>query len=227
MKFISWNIDSINAALTSDSARAVLTRDVLKKVAAEEADIIAIQETKLPAAGLNAKQEEVLDSLFPEYDRAWISSVEPARKGYAGTMALYKKGMDVTAHYPKIGAPEPMDLEGRMITLELPDFYFNLVYTPNAGDGLKRLGERQVWDQKYADYLSGLDAALSDVAGIVDLVESAGHRGCELSGCKDDTVDRVRISGGTNSVHDNGSDRNLTFVRLSAGFALDECGKKE
>ena len=158
MKFISWNIDSINAALTSDSARAVLTRDVLKKVAAEEADIIAIQETKLPAAGLNAKQEEVLASLFPEYDRAWISSVEPARKGYAGTMALYKKGMDVTAHYPKIGAPEPMDLEGRMITLELADYYFNLVYTPNAGEGLKRLGERQVWDQKYAEYLSSLDA---------------------------------------------------------------------
>ena len=159
MKFISWNIDSINAALTSDSARAVLTRDVLKKIADEEADIIAIQETKLPAAGLNAKQEKAIDTLFPEYECAWVSSVEPARKGYAGTMVLYKKNMDVIVHYPKIGAPEPMDLEGRMITLELPGFYFSLVYTPNAGDGLRRLGERQIWDQKYADYLSGLDAA--------------------------------------------------------------------
>ena len=50
-KFISWNIDSLNAALTSDSPRAQLSRDVLNTLAGEDADIIAIQETKLPAAG--------------------------------------------------------------------------------------------------------------------------------------------------------------------------------
>ena len=164
MKFISWNIDSLNAALTSDSPRALLTREVLKNIAAEDADIIAIQETKLPSAGMNAKQKAALERLFPDYETAWISSREPARKGYAGTMALYKKDMEVSALYPKIGAPEPMDLEGRMITLETKDFYFNLVYTPNAGDGLKRLGERQVWDRKYADYLSGLDAVKPVIA---------------------------------------------------------------
>ena len=158
MKFISWNIDSLNAALTSDSPRALLTRNVLEKIAAEDADIFAIQETKLPAAGMNARQKEVLASYFPDYDYAWISSEEPARKGYAGTMVLYRKGMDAAVHYPRIGAPDPMDFEGRLITLELPDFYFNLVYTPNAGDGLKRLEERQAWDRKYAEYLSGLDA---------------------------------------------------------------------
>jgi exodeoxyribonuclease-3 len=164
MKFISWNIDSLNAALTSDSPRAQLTREVLKNIAAEDADIIAIQETKLPMAGMNAKQKTALDMLFPAYDIAWTSSREPARKGYAGTMALFKKGMEVTASFPGIGAPEPMDLEGRMITLETKDFYFNLVYTPNAGDGLRRLGERQVWDRKYADYLSGLDAVKPVIA---------------------------------------------------------------
>lgn len=164
MKFISWNIDSLNAALTSDSPRALLTREVLKNIAAEDADIIAIQETKLPAAGMNAKQKAALDELFPDYETAWVSSREPARKGYAGTMALYKKDMEVSALYPEIGAPEPMDLEGRMITLETGDFYFNLVYTPNAGDGLKRLGERQIWDRKYADYLSGLDAVKPVIA---------------------------------------------------------------
>lgn len=157
MKFISWNIDSLNAALTATSARALLTRDVLSKIAAEDADIIAIQETKLPAAGMNTKQKDALAAYFPDYDIAWVSSCEPARKGYAGTMALYKKGLEVKADFPKIGAPEPMDCEGRTITLELPDFFFNLVYTPNAGDGLKRLSERQVWDEKYADYLAGLD----------------------------------------------------------------------
>ena len=158
MKFISWNIDSLNAALTATSARALLTREVLASIAAQDADIIAIQETKLPANGMNAKQKAALTEFFPEYDYAWVSSCEPARKGYAGTMALYKKGLAVTADYPKIDAPLPMDSEGRMITLELPEFYFNLVYTPNAGDGLRRLSERQIWDVKYAEYLKSLDA---------------------------------------------------------------------
>ena len=158
MKFISWNIDSLNAALTATSARALLTREVLASIAAQDADIIAIQETKLPANGMNAKQKAALTEFFPEYDYAWVSSCEPARKGYAGTMALYKKGLAVTADYPKIDAPLPMDSEGRMITLELPEFYFNLVYTPNAGDGLRRLSERQGWDVKYAEYLKSLDA---------------------------------------------------------------------
>jgi exonuclease III len=93
MKFISWNIDSLNAALTSDSPRALLTRDVLKKIASENADIIAIQETKLPEAGMNAKQEAALSALFPDYEVVFVSSCPPARKGYAGTMALEKKGL--------------------------------------------------------------------------------------------------------------------------------------
>jgi len=157
MKFISWNIDSLNAALTGTSPRSELSRAVLDTIAGENPDILAIQETKLPEAGMSKKQMEALARYFPDYDDVWVSSHGPARKGYAGTMALFKKGMDVKADYPSIGAPESMDLEGRMITLELPDFYFNLVYTPNAGDGLKRLSGRQVWDRKYAEYLAELD----------------------------------------------------------------------
>ncbi len=164
MKFISWNIDSLNAALTGTSDRAILTRQVLDRIAAENADIVAIQETKLPAAGMNGRQKAALQACFPDYEYAWISSGPPARKGYAGTMALYRKSLDVKADYPKIGAPEPMDEEGRMVTLELPDFYFNLVYTPNAGDGLKRLAERQVWDRKYAEYLTALDSGKPVIA---------------------------------------------------------------
>ena len=157
MKFISWNIDSLNAALTGSSPRAELTRDVLQKIADEKADIIALQETKLPEAGMNARQAAALEAYFPKYACAWISSGPPARKGYAGTMALYKKDLPVAAQYPQIGAPVPMDMEGRMVTLELPEFYFNLVYTPNAGDELRRLSERQEWDRKYAAYIHGLD----------------------------------------------------------------------
>ncbi len=164
MKFISWNIDSLNAALTGTSPRAELTRAVLASIAEQDADVVAIQETKLPPTGLSKTQAAALAELFPDYDSVWTSSREPARKGYAGTMALYRKGLAATPDFPAIGAPEPMDEEGRIVTLDLPDLYFSLVYTPNSGDGLRRLAERQVWDARYADYLAGLDAQKPVVA---------------------------------------------------------------
>lgn len=157
MKLISWNIDSLNAALTSDSARAVLSRAVIDTLVTEEADIIAIQETKLSAKGPTKKHLQILQDYFPDYEIAWRSSVEPARKGYAGTMFLYKKGLSPSISYPEIGAPDTMDCEGRIITLEFEHYYVTQVYTPNAGDGLRRLADRQIWDEKYADYLASLD----------------------------------------------------------------------
>lgn len=158
MKLISWNIDSLNAALTSDSARAKLSQEVLKKLQTEDAAIIAIQETKLSAKGPTKKHLDILSELFPDYENTWRSSVEPARKGYAGTMFLYKKELNPIVSFPTIGAPSTMDLEGRIITLEFENFFVTQVYTPNAGDGLKRLQERQIWDIRYADYLKSLDA---------------------------------------------------------------------
>lgn len=157
MKLISWNIDSLNAALTSDSARAVMSRAVIDTLVTENADIIAIQETKLSAKGPTKKHLQILQDYFPEYEVSWRSSVEPARKGYAGTMFLYKSSLTPSISYPEIGAPDTMDSEGRIITLEFDKFFVTQVYTPNAGDGLKRLAERQIWDKKYADYLTELD----------------------------------------------------------------------
>ena len=157
MKFISWNIDSLNAALTSESARALLSREVIKTLVEEDADIIALQETKLPALGPNKKQSEALEAFFPDYDNVWVSSVEPAKKGYAGTMFLYKKALSPKITMPHIGAPTTMDYEGRVLTLEFDDFFVTQVYTPNAGDKLLRLVDRQDWDIKYADYLESLD----------------------------------------------------------------------
>ncbi|MGY3780699.1 exodeoxyribonuclease III [Streptococcus gallolyticus] len=158
MKLISWNIDSLNAALTSDSARAVMSRAVIDTLVTENADIIAIQETKLSAKGPTKKHLQILQDYFPEYEVSWRSSVEPARKGYAGTMFLYKSSLTPRSiSYPEIGAPDTMDSEGRIITLEFDKFFVTQVYTPNAGDGLKRLAERQIWDEKYADYLAELD----------------------------------------------------------------------
>ena len=158
MKFISWNIDSLNAALTSDSARAQLSQSVLDTLASFDADVIALQETKLSAKGPTKKHLELLEARFPAYNLAWRSSVEPARKGYAGTMFLYKKELVVTVTTPEIGAPSTMDSEGRIITLGFDTFFLTQVYTPNAGDGLKRLVDRQIWDDKYREYLLSLDA---------------------------------------------------------------------
>ncbi len=157
MKFISWNIDSLNAALTSDSKRAVMSRDVLLTIKNENPDVIALQETKLPANGPSKKHIEKLSEFFPDYDYVWISSRPTARKSYAGTMTLYKKGLDVKETFPEIGAPDTMDLEGRILTLEFEDFYFTQVYTPNAGGELKRLPLREEWDKLYADYLAEID----------------------------------------------------------------------
>src|SRR5690625_2924340 len=157
MKLISWNIDSLNAALTSDSNRAHMSRDVLTTIREYDADVIALQETKLPVTGPSKKHLEKLDEYFPNYEIVWRSSVEPARKGYAGTMFLYKNHLKPEVTYPKIGAPDTMDDEGRLITLAFDDFYIPQVYTPNAGSVLVRLKERQICDEKYAEYLAELN----------------------------------------------------------------------
>ena len=158
MKFISWNIDSLNAALTSTSNRAVQTRELLQKIADEKPDAFAIQETKLRDSGPTKKHQAALAEMFPDYDYAWRSSEEPARKGYAGTMYLYQKKYQPEVTRPAIGAPAPMDNEGRILTLKMPTFYLVDVYTPNSGEGLKRLDDRQLWDDAFRKYLQELDA---------------------------------------------------------------------
>lgn len=157
MKFISWNIDSLNAALTSDSARALLSKEVLNTILDYHPEVIALQETKLPRKGPSKKHVEILKDKFPDYEIVWKVSEEPARKSYAGTMFLYKKDLEPSVTYPEIGAPSTMDYEGRIITLEFDEFFLTQVYTPNAGNGLNRLDERQIWDEKYAEYLEKLD----------------------------------------------------------------------
>ncbi|WP_373842778.1 exodeoxyribonuclease III [Limosilactobacillus sp.] len=155
MKLISWNIDSLNAALTGTSKRAGETRETLKKIAAAQPDVFAIQETKL-RKDPTKKHRDALAKLFPGYNYVWRSSEEPARKSYAGTMYLYKDSYHPKVTYPTIDAPSTMDREGRIITLEFPDFYVTEVYTPNSGSGLKRLTDRQGWDTQYRQYLSKL-----------------------------------------------------------------------
>ncbi len=65
-----------------------------------------------------------------------------------GQCFLYKNTLTPEVTKPVIGAPEPMDHEGRILTLEFDNYYVTQVYTPNSGNELKRLDDRQVWDEK-------------------------------------------------------------------------------
>ena len=132
---------------------------VVEQLASAEADVIAIQETKLNGdLKKTNKVFDVLASHFPDYEIVHRISTPPARKGYSGTMFLYKKSLpEPIITMPEIGAPEPMDSEGRIITLEFPEFFITTVYTPNAGDGLNRLDLRGQWDDQYRAYLQMLD----------------------------------------------------------------------
>ncbi|MCT0021216.1 exodeoxyribonuclease III [Weissella cibaria] len=155
MKFISWNIDSVNAAVEHKSARGEMTWQVLQDIAAEQPDVLAIQETKLKATGLTKKQATALDELFPGYHRYLRMST--GRSGYSGTMML-SKVEPIAVEMPVIGAPDEMDIEGRIITLEFENTYVSTVYTPNSGSNLDRLTDRQAWDDAYRAYIADLDA---------------------------------------------------------------------
>ena len=135
MKFISWNVNGLRAVAGKGFA------DIFKEL---DADFFCLQETKM--------QEGQLDLEFPGYTSYWNFA---EKKGYSGT-AIYSKHEPLSVTYG-IGIPEH-DTEGRVITLEMPDFYLVCVYVPNSQEGLKRLDYRMLWEDAFRAYLSGLAA---------------------------------------------------------------------
>ena len=93
-----------------------------------------------------------LDLEYLGYTSYWNSA---EKKGYSGT-AIYSKHQPLSVTYG-MGLPEH-DNEGRVITLEMPDFFLVCVYTPNSQDGLKRLDYRMTWDDAFREYVIGLKA---------------------------------------------------------------------
>lgn len=154
MEFISWNIDSLNAAIEHKTPRGELTWQVLEDIAEQKPDVLAIQETKLKPNGLTTKQANALDMLFPNYHR--YLNYSTGRAGYSGTMIL-SRHTPLSVDYPSISAPGDMDLEGRIITLEFENTFVSTVYTPNSGSELARLNDRQAWDDAYRAYVKTLD----------------------------------------------------------------------
>ena len=134
MKFISWNVNGI---------RAVVNKGFLEFFKEIDADIFAIQETKM--------QEGQLELNFDGYYQYWNSA---EKKGYSGT-AIFTKFEPISVTYG-IGIEEH-DKEGRIITLEFDNFYFVDCYTPNSKRELERLDYRQIWEDEIRKYLKKLD----------------------------------------------------------------------
>ena len=134
LKLISWNVNGIRACCDKGF------RDAFKAL---DADFFCLQETKMQAGQL--------DLSFDGYTSYWNYA---EKKGYSGT-AIFTRHQPLGVTYG-LGIDEH-DHEGRVITLEMENFYLVTVYTPNSQDGLKRLDYRMTWDDDFRTYLQRLD----------------------------------------------------------------------
>ena len=134
MKLVSWNVNGLRACMGKGFM------DFFKEA---DADIFCIQESKL--------QEGQISLELPGYHQYWNYAV---KKGYSGT-AIFTKEEPLSVSYG-LGLEEH-DQEGRVITLEFPDFYMVTVYTPNSQDGLARLDYRMTWEEEFLKYLKKLE----------------------------------------------------------------------
>ncbi|MDP2656115.1 MAG: exodeoxyribonuclease III [bacterium] len=162
MKIISWNVNGI---------RAILGKGFLDFVDAEAPDVLCIQETK-------AHQSQV-DEILKEYPHHYWNSAE--KKGYSGTAIFSRKKPIGVAHGIGIAGH---DQEGRVITLEFPQYYLVTVYTPNSRRDLVRLSYRMQWDRDFLAYLKYLEAKKPVIFGgdlnvahkEIDLANPASNR---------------------------------------------------
>ena len=134
MKFISWNVNGLRACVGKGFS------DIFKQL---DADFFCLQETKMQAGQLDLE--------FEGYTSYWNYA---DKKGYSGT-AIYTRHNPMSVAYG-IGIDEH-DHEGRVITLEMEEFYLVCVYVPNAQDGLKRLDYRMRWEDDFLAYIKRLD----------------------------------------------------------------------
>ena len=134
MKFISWNVNGLRACMGKG------WQDFFNEI---DADFFCLQETKLQAGQID------LD--LPGYEQYWNYA---EKKGYSGT-AIFTKHSPLSVRYG-IGVPE-LDTEGRLITLEYPEFFLVTCYTPNAQRELACIDHRMVWDAAFRNFLKELD----------------------------------------------------------------------
>lgn len=173
MKFVSWNVNGLRACEGKGFS------DVFKSL---DADFFCLQETKM--------QEGQLDLQFDGYRSYWNYA---EKKGYSGT-AIFTRHEPLSVSYG-LGIDEH-DHEGRVITLEMQDFYLVTVYVPNSQDGLRRLDYRMQWENDFLAYVKRLDESKP-----------------------------VVICGDLNVAHEEIDLKNPKTNRHNAGFTDEERGK--
>ncbi len=173
MKFVSWNVNGLRAVCGKGFADIFCDFD---------ADFVCLQETKL--------QQGQLDLAFLGYTSYWNYA---DKKGYSGT-AIYTRRSPLSFSYG-IGIDEH-DHEGRVITLEMEDYYLVCVYTPNSQDGLRRLEYRMRWEDDFRNYLT----ELSQRKGVI-------------------------VCGDMNVAHQEIDLKNPATNHLNPGFSDEERGK--
>ncbi len=162
MKFISWNVNGL---------RACLNKGFQAFFDSTDADFFCLQETKLSDGQLSLP--------LPGYHAYWSYA---EKKGYSGT-AIFAREEPLSVTYG-VGVPE-LDTEGRLITLEYPDFFLVTCYTPNAQRELARIDHRMKWDDAFRAYITSLDAKkpvilcgdLNVAHQEIDLKNPAANRG--------------------------------------------------
>lgn len=172
MKFISWNVNGL---------RACMNKGFMDFFSAEDADFFCLQETKL--------SEGQIDPDLPGYLQHWNYA---EKKGYSGT-AIFAKHPPLSVRYG-VGIAE-LDTEGRLITLEYPEFFLVTCYTPNAQRELARIGHRLNWEKAFREYLMSLD-----------------------------TIKPVIVCGDLNVAHKEIDLKNPASNRGAAGFSDEERG---
>jgi exodeoxyribonuclease-3 len=162
VKLVSWNVNGVSATLGKGLPEFVLS---------ERPEILCLQETK-------AREEQVALPLeFGGYHGFWNSAEKP---GYSGVAVFSREqplnvrmGMGIDSH----------DKEGRVLTLEYPDFHLVNVYTPNSQDGLRRLPYRMEWDEAFRLYLGALAKTGKPVIFCGDL--NVAHQEIDIARPKD------------------------------------------
>lgn len=173
MKLISWNVNGLRAVCGKGFADIFVEQD---------ADFFCLQETKLQAGQIDLE--------FPGYTSYWNYA---DKKGYSGT-AIYTRHQPLAVTYG-LGVDE-FDHEGRVVCLEMEDFFLVCVYTPNSQDGLKRLDWRMAWEDSFRSYL----CSLAEKKGVI-------------------------VCGDMNVAHNEIDLKNPATNHFNAGFSDEERGK--
>ncbi len=207
MRFVSWNVNGLRAAVKKGFEDSVASLD---------ADVVCLQETKL--------QEGQIDIDLPGYSQYWSYA---ERKGYSGTAIFTRRAPLRVLH--GLGVNE-LDTEGRIVALEFPEFWLVDVYTPNAQDGLARIDHRMAWDDAFRGFCKGLEAGKIP-AGVPVQAGDAGAGHVPLSSLArtsdGETAQQkpVVTCGDFNVAHEEIDLKNPKSNRGNAGFSDEERAK--